>query len=276
MRENLPLVSIIITTKNEESAIEALLVSIKKQTYKQIEIIIVDNNSTDKTLAIAKRFTSHIYTKGPERSAQRNYGAKKSRGSIYLFLDADMVLSPRVVEKCVDTLDKKTMVGVVIPEQSVGEGYWSQCKILERKFYLGIDWIESARCFRKEVFYKVGEYDETMSGPEDFDLPQKVKSTYGKNSVARISEYIIHDEGKLVFSELIKRKYYYGRSMRQYFTKSSNQGSAIQQGNILQRYYLFLKNPQLLLKDPLVSLGMILLKTSEFAALGVGTLMGRK
>ena len=68
-------VSVIVTTKNEEKNIENCLRSIKAQTYPQekIEIIVVDNNSTDKTKEIGKRYTERVYNFGPERSAQRKF-----------------------------------------------------------------------------------------------------------------------------------------------------------------------------------------------------------
>ena len=99
-----PLVSVVITTKNEEKNIENCLKSILKQTYPRdkIEIIVVDNNSTDRTKEIARRYTDKVYNKGPERSAQRNFGAKQAKGEYYLYLDADMILSPNVISECVE------------------------------------------------------------------------------------------------------------------------------------------------------------------------------
>jgi glycosyltransferase involved in cell wall biosynthesis len=73
-----PLVSIIIPTKNSAEFLEQCLISIKNQSYKNIEIIVVDNFSKDSTREIAKRYGATIYLKGPERSAQRNYAAKKA------------------------------------------------------------------------------------------------------------------------------------------------------------------------------------------------------
>ena len=80
-----PLVSIVVTTKNEEKNIENCLNSIKNQNYPQnkIEIIVVDNNSIDKTKQIALRYTDKVYNFGPERSAQRNFGVKKSKWKVY-------------------------------------------------------------------------------------------------------------------------------------------------------------------------------------------------
>jgi glycosyltransferase involved in cell wall biosynthesis len=81
-----PLVSVIITTKNSEKYIKECLYSIKKQSYKKIESIVVDNNSIDHTKEIAEKYTKSIYNKGPERSAQRNFGAKKTKGDFLLFI----------------------------------------------------------------------------------------------------------------------------------------------------------------------------------------------
>lgn len=104
-------VSVIITTKNEERNIENCLKSIKEQTYSQdnIEIIVVDNNSTDRTKEIVREskkwFTPlnvQLFNGGPERSAQRNFGVRQAAGKYILYLDADMILSENVIDGCVD------------------------------------------------------------------------------------------------------------------------------------------------------------------------------
>jgi len=83
-----PLVSIIITTKNEEANISRCLDSVKLQDFPldSIEIIVVDNNSSDRTKEIALSYTSNVYNYGPERFAQRNYGIKQARGKFVLYL----------------------------------------------------------------------------------------------------------------------------------------------------------------------------------------------
>lgn len=82
-------VSVIITTKNEEENIANCLESIKQQTYPQekIEIIVVDNNSVDKTKEIALKYTDKVYNFGPERSAQRNFGIRQARREYILSLE---------------------------------------------------------------------------------------------------------------------------------------------------------------------------------------------
>jgi glycosyltransferase involved in cell wall biosynthesis len=113
----LPLVSIVITTKNEERNIENCLISIKEQTYYHIEIIVVDNASEDKTKEIALKYTDKVYDKGPERSMQRNYGMIEiARGEYVMFVDADMILSPCLIDACVNELNKGESVALFISE----------------------------------------------------------------------------------------------------------------------------------------------------------------
>ena len=80
--KDLPLVSVIVTTKNEEKNIANCLKSIKNQTYKNIEIIVVDNNSDDRTKEIAGKYTDKVFNHGPERSALRNLGAEREKVNI--------------------------------------------------------------------------------------------------------------------------------------------------------------------------------------------------
>ena len=79
-----PLVSVIIPTKNSGKTLLQCLDSIKNQNYENIEIIVVDNYSTDNTLQIAKIYTNTVYTFSPERSSQVNYGVEKYIRKIYL------------------------------------------------------------------------------------------------------------------------------------------------------------------------------------------------
>ena len=90
-----PLVSVVITTKNEEANIKNCLRSIYAQNYPKecFEVIVVDNQSSDRTQAIAQKFTPLVFDKGSERSEQRNFGIFSiTQGEYSLFLDADMIL----------------------------------------------------------------------------------------------------------------------------------------------------------------------------------------
>lgn len=275
MKKNI-LVSIIIPTYNSGDFIYALLESTNKQTYKHIEVIVVDNNSKDSTKEIAKKFTSHVYNKGPERSAQRNYGVKQSKGDYVLIIDSDMVLAENLVEECLELLENnKDLKAITVPEQSFGEGFWSKCKILERSFYLGVDWMESARFFERKLFEEMGSYDERNTGTEDYDLPQRIKEKYGMKVIGRVDAFIFHNEQRLSLVKTCKKKFYYAQRLDVYSKKQDNQEYFKKQASIFERYKLFFSNPAKLFKNPIVGLGMLFMKTSEFVCGGTGYLYGQ-
>lgn len=169
-----PIISAIVTTKNSSNTLNDCLQSIKDQTYKKIEIIVVDNNSNDDTKKIALEYTNKVYNIGPERSAQRNYGAKAAEGEYILILDSDMVLSKNVIKSSVSKItNDAALKGLIIPEKSFGEGFWAECKKLERSFYVGIDWIEAARFFEKKAFMILQGYDLQNTGTEDYSYLHK-------------------------------------------------------------------------------------------------------
>ncbi|MEM5826347.1 MAG: glycosyltransferase family A protein, partial [Candidatus Aenigmatarchaeota archaeon] len=116
-----PLVSIIIPTYNSEKTIAKCLESIKNQSYKNIEVIVVDRFSKDKTAEIAKEYGARIFKLNSERAKAKNFGLKKAKGKYVCFIDSDMELTNNVIDKCVATIEKdKRIGGVIIPEKSVG------------------------------------------------------------------------------------------------------------------------------------------------------------
>lgn len=264
------LVSIIITTKNEARCIEDLLESIQKQSYSCIEIILVDNHSTDLTREVSKRYTPHIFTKGPERSTQRNFGASKANGVYLLFLDADMTLGTSVIAECILKMQGKNVAAVIIPEISFGTTFWAKVKAFERSFYVGDDGIEAARFFRKSVFQSAGGFDEEITGPEDWELSDRVRGRY---SISRIKSHILHNEGSLGFFELMKKKYYYGKKTLVYLKKT-------EQTNLLSAKTLFFlrksfyKRPMQIVAHPVLFCAMIVMLTSELFAGIIGVIVG--
>jgi len=270
-----PLVSILVHTRNSQRTIKKHLESITSQSYRPIEIIMVDNNSIDDTVAIAKKITKNIFTFGPERSAQRNLGAKKASGEYLLVPDSDMILGKNVIAECVFLiLSSSKIKAIIVPEKSIGEGFWTKCKILERSFYFGVDWIEAARFFERKTFEKIGGYDEKNTGTEDYDLPQQIIKKYGKESTERIKEFIYHDEGRLSLLGTLKKKFYYAQKLQVY--KDRNPEYYEKQANIIRRYVLFFSNPIKLFRNPVIGLGMLFMKVCEFAAGGLGYLFKGK
>lgn len=272
--KNKPLVSVIVTTKNEEKNIANCLESIKDQSYKHIEIIVVDNNSSDMTKTIARKYSSHIFNKGPERSAQRNFGVEQANGSYVLFIDSDMVLSKDVVKESIEEITKrKELAAIIIPEESFGEGFWANCKKLERSFYLGVEWIEAARFFSRKAFCTLGGFNELMISGEDWELTQRIRERY---SVGRINSFIYHNEGKLQLRDTIKKKYYYAKNIVPYLSERHGKSDIANQTNPIKRYALYFSDTKKLFQNPLISIGMFIMKTSEFSAGLVGYIFNRK
>lgn len=273
--KNNPLVSVLVHTRNSGRTIKQHLESICNQTYKQIEIIVVDNNSKDNTQLIAQKYTTQVFTYGPERSAQRNFAAKKSKGKFLLVPDSDMILGKDVVKECIKLITQNPEIKeIVIPEKSIGEGFWARCKALERSLYEGVDWIEAARFFDRKVFDEMGGYDEKNTGTEDYDLPQRIKRTYGEKSVGRIKDYIYHDEGNLSLLQTLRKKFYYAKSIHVY--KKYNPIEFYKQANIIKRFLVFFANPKKLFKEPEVGLSMLFMRMCEYAAGGLGYLFGKQ
>lgn len=265
-----PLVSVIITTRNSGMSLEKLLSSIQNQTYKEIETIVVDNNSNDSTLTIARKFTAKVFNKGPERSAQRNYGAKKSKGRYLVFLDSDMELTPKVIEDCVEKAEKLKLEAFVIPERTVGSGVIARIRKFEREMYIGDPTIELARFFDRQVFFEFGGYDERLTGPEDYDLPYRISKKY---EIGRTGKYILHHEEGLTLGKLLKKKYYYGSKGSLYATKHPELIRI--QGTILFRM-AYLKNWKKFVKNPRLGIAFIFLRSLEavFAVSGFVSSVG--
>lgn len=88
-------ISVVVPAFNEEKYLSRCLASLKKQTYKPLEVIVVDNNSTDKTAQIAKNFGAKVvFEKKQGVAYARDAGFKAARGEIIARTDADSLTPP--------------------------------------------------------------------------------------------------------------------------------------------------------------------------------------
>src|SRR5579872_2171738 len=100
-----PLVSVVVVCYNQAHFLADAINSVLGQTYKNVEIIVVDDGSTDDTAATAQRFPGirYIHQKNCGLSAARNTGLKASRGQYLVFLDGDDRLLPEAVSVGIET-----------------------------------------------------------------------------------------------------------------------------------------------------------------------------
>jgi glycosyltransferase involved in cell wall biosynthesis len=238
--------------------------SIRNQTYKNVEMIVVDNFSTDRTREIAINYAKIVKYNG-SRSAARNLGIAVANGEFVLSLDSDMALMPTVIEECINKAKKGYDV-IIIPEIAVGQGFWAKCRALEKSCYIGDGQIEAGRFLIKKVLKVVGAYDPELVFGEDWDLHQRIKNCGFK--ITRVKAVIQHDEGRLSVSHAMLKKRYYGKSLKLYQSKHPKQ--ARENLKIIRPAYL--RNWRYFIKDPPHAMGLILLKACEFSAVLIGTI----
>jgi glycosyltransferase involved in cell wall biosynthesis len=255
-----PLVSVIVTTKNEEKNIVNCLLSIKNQTYKNVELIVVDNFSKDNTVRLAQDHDAIVYFKGNERSAQRNYGVQVAKGKYVLYLDADMILNPALVRDCVEKLESDNIDALYIRERIVGKGFWISVRDFERSFYTGTV-IDAVRFLKKKLFIQVGGFDETLVGPEDWDFDRKIRKV---GRIAVVTTPIYHNEGTFNMERYLKKKSYYKRGIEEYTKKWGPRDSEIikQVGIQYRLLVVFVEKGkwQKLLSHPILAFAMYLLR----------------
>lgn len=245
-------VSLVVTTKNEANNLRICLNSVTQQTYRDIELIVVDNFSDDATTAIASEFTEFVYQCGPERSAQRNFGMiNHATGHWVMYIDADMILAPRLVENCVAYIKACGASALHVSEVVLGKNFFSRVRNFERSFYDGTS-IDGARFFVRDVFVSVEGFDEITfqkGSGEDWDLDKKVRQVgtisllpknLNKHSASFVDwslknfvserggdlsgeNVIFHNESEFDIINYLKKKAYYATGFEAYINKWGSQ-----------------------------------------------------
>ncbi|MFA5872179.1 MAG: glycosyltransferase [Parcubacteria group bacterium] len=260
------LISVIITTKNEEKNIGNCLKSVLAQTYPlgNIEIIVVDNNSSDKTEDIVREFQKEhallnlkMFNQGPERSAQKNFGVKKSSGEFFIHLDADMVLSENVIAECVKKVSSdKNIIALFISEIVRGKSLFSKIRRFEREFYDGTA-IDAVRFIKKNKFQEAESFDEALYACEDWDLSKRLNKL---GEFAIIKSPLYHNETESKLAKYLKKKEYYSKNVDVYIGKwGKNDPDIKKQFGFYYRYigvFMEKKKWKKILRHPVLAFGM--------------------
>lgn len=258
-----PLVSVVVTTKNEEHNIANCLQSIKNQTYPQdkIELIVVDNYSPDKTIELAKRYTDKVYIKGPQRAAQLNFGVQNAKGAYVLYPDADMILSENIIAECIEKCENQDYDALYIPEEIIGDGFWIGVRAFERSFYNGTC-IDAVRFIRKDKFLQIGGFDEDIDfGSDDWDFNRRATEAC---KVGMINAALCHNEGKFNLKRYMRKKGHYSKTFSKYIEKWGKEDPEIRKqfGMWYRLFGVFVegKKWQKLLRHPAKAFGMYFLR----------------
>src|SRR5437879_729679 len=205
----MPQTSVVVPTYNSIRTIESCLKSLENQTT-ECEIIVIDRCSKDGTLDVANSHKTTVIVSDAHRSEARNLGIAKSRSEVVISLDSDMSVPPTMVEECEAKIGAYD--ALVIPEVSIGRGFWAECRALERRSNIGNGLVEAARCFRRTALVSIGCYNSQLEAGEDWDLQNRAKRN--RLRIGRTFSPIIHDEGKLALGESVRKKYAYGKTIR--------------------------------------------------------------
>ncbi|OGQ61575.1 MAG: hypothetical protein A3G39_02105 [Deltaproteobacteria bacterium RIFCSPLOWO2_12_FULL_43_16] len=169
------LVTVLIAVYNEEKHIAECIESILAQTYKPIEIIVIDDGSTDGTADVVKKFGSvQLITQNHlGKAIAINRGAAQAKGEILFFLDGDMYFDRDYIERMIEPIMKGETIGTVSFDEYVAnpENIWSKCLQIRSGLLpnrrLHLDAIEKEtdsvvfRAIKREDFIRAGGFDNT-------------------------------------------------------------------------------------------------------------------
>lgn len=183
-----PLVSVIIPCYNHGAFLPDAIESILNQTYKNIEIVVVDDGSKDNTREVAAQFPAvkYVYQENQGLSAARNTGAQNSEGDLLVFLDADDLLNPHALSCNVQYLQDHPAAAFVSGGYELITADGQRIELMQRTIeadhyvnllkmnYIGM---HGTVMYRRWVF-KEFAYDVSLGACEDYDLYLKVARKY--------------------------------------------------------------------------------------------------
>lgn len=197
-----PYLSVVIPCLNEEHFLPFLLKNLNAQTYTNFEVIVVDGNSEDKTAEIAKKFKSkyslRLYSTTTRNVGfQRNLGAKKAKGKVIVFFDADTQIPKNYLAKIAQTFETKhphllTTYIKVNSDKPIEKFYASLSnlvfefgKISKSGYSFG-----SMQAVKRSAFLDIGGYDTKTKFGEDGQLFEKLLKHNYKYIILKSPRYI--------------------------------------------------------------------------------------
>jgi len=257
------LVSVIVNTKNCSEQLDVCLASVKNQNYPNVEIIIVDNNSTDNTKEVARKYTEKVYNKGPERSTQKNFGMKIAKGEFVLLVDNDQELPENLIEECVKEAEKG-YDAIHIEDHGIGLTFWSRANAFEKAIHFNDRKVTFPRFVNRQKILEIGGFDEKLVFNEDIDLHMRMEERGFR--IGHADVLFNHYEGYSLF-DIIKKSFYYGSTAGAYFKKNPSQGAKLY---LLYHPWIYIKNWRYFLKHPIYGSASIFRKFINYAAGGCG------
>nr|WP_240972484.1 glycosyltransferase family A protein [Nonomuraea sp. FMUSA5-5] len=213
------MVSVIVPNYNYARTLGLCLEALERQTYRDIEVIVVDDRSTDDSVEIARRHGARVVVTDTNigAPAARNVGVEHARGEVLFFLDSDLALADDVVEHAVRLLTADPGLGVVCgtydPEPLIPDSRVERYRSLQLHYWISgdegdITTIYSALfAMRADVFREIGPLNPALRHSENAEYGHRV-TTRGYRIVLdnRIRGRHDHDDRlKVVLSKFFHR-----------------------------------------------------------------------
>ncbi len=234
-----PAVSIVIPARNEEACLDRCLGAIRRMTAPgvEVEIIVVDNNSTDRTAAISKAYGAIVVTKKEGTiGSLRNAGAEVSRGDFIAFLDADCIVPPDWIEKALIVLagDKRTVIGfrMTIPSDANWIARCWDCLFSKRDITSEVEWLPSGNMIMaRKAFLLIGGFDEGLETNEDCDFCFRLRKL-GFRMLSCADTAVIHLRPPATLGQVFRKELWHGKEVFSVFLDDVRSSGGI---NILRR-----------------------------------------
>lgn len=241
------MVSVIIPSKNSAGVLGPCVASIREQTYRRYEVIVVDGRSGDESAEISRRAGARVISRPSNMPEARCIGLAAATGEFVLALDADMRLSSNVVEECVNAI-RSYADFVVIPEVSEGANIWGRAIAFNRNLSLRAQELGERgipRFFRRSDLIDIGGWDPRLLWGEDLDVQLRMEAKRGRKGT--IGAHLVHSEGSPELHDIYQKWSTYwstfglfaekhpnfrpetlsGIAKREYFTKPGLQSIAL-------------------------------------------------
>jgi glycosyltransferase involved in cell wall biosynthesis len=263
------LVSIVIPTYNSELTLPVCLKSIKNQTHKNIEIIVVDKCSSDKTVEIALLYGAKVIRiPANERCEQMNLGVKNASGKYIDIAGSDFFLEPSVIEEAVDECEIRGFDAICIHNTSDSSvSFWAKVRKLERDCYVDDELNVAAGFMKKSVFEAIGGYNNELVANEDYDLHNRLLAHHFK--IGRIKAKEIHIGEPKTLSEIVRKHIYYGTKINAFLSASGSRG--VKQTSFIRSAYL--RHWRDFLNDPVVTCGFVFYQFIRYSSTLLGIIV---
>jgi ubiquinone/menaquinone biosynthesis C-methylase UbiE len=256
-----------ISDKEKPELIEVCLNSLAGQTYKNFEVLLV--TSRKKAARISKITKKHVFVrvlpKKLDKSAARNFAAQRAKGKYLYNLDVDMAPTPSVLSECIKEAQKGAKA-IIIPEVEAPQVHFiNKCRALERRILHGSRVSTTPLFLKKKLFEKIGGYDKNLDPMDDWSLHLALKKA-GVEFKSTTAPVLIREITS--YKKALKKKYQMGRICPAFRAKYPHP----RQLNPKLRFEDYFRNWKELIKNPLISLVLFVLKIGDISAFFWGAL----